>query len=347
VRIGLLGPADEPHCRRVAGALEALGAKPLHIDTSTFDETHRFSLRRTTATANGEPLDDVNAFYLRNILSPVPYVYAENDSYRLYEDWYQDYMVNIEKHGFLLSWLLALLAQGKFVVNPPHLGGINSLKAFQMFRLRQLGLPIPRTLITNDPEEARAFLTLVGPAVVKPSMGGAYCESVTPEVLERLPLIVRSPVIFQEQVRGVDLRVTAVADKILSVVEIESDALDFRDDSRYRDGRPVYKEAVLPPEVERMCMEAMEASGLLFSGIDLKRTPSGEYVLIELNYSPVWDGIQQIMGHPIAEGLAAYLIACAKSVQAAPKQEKPVLPPSLAPKQKNFFYYAAPKPSDP
>lgn len=339
MRIGLLGPAGEPHCRLVGTALERLGAEPLYIDTSTFDAQHRFSLRRTSATANGEALDDVNAFYLRNVLSPVPYVKEVDDTYHLYADWHQDYMINVEKHGFLLSWMLALLAQGKFIVNPPHLGSVNSLKGFQLFRLRQLGLPTPRTLITNDPEEARAFVITVDRAIVKPSMGGALTERVTTETLERLPLIAHSPVIFQEEVAGPDIRVTAVGNRILSVVEIESDALDFRDDTRYKAGRPRYKATTLPEAVERQCLEAMEASGLLFSGIDLKRVGPDQYVFLELNFSPVWEGIQLATGHGIAEGLAAYLVELAGSA--------PVAPVSLKPRQKNFFYYAVPKPSDP
>ncbi len=75
---------------------------------------------------------------------------------------------------FLLAWLLGLVALGKPVVNPPHLATISLLKPYQLLRLKQLGFPTPRTLVTNDPAEAEAFVAAVGRAVAKPVLGGAF-----------------------------------------------------------------------------------------------------------------------------------------------------------------------------
>lgn len=341
MRIGLLGSPQDPHLQSVGSALERLGAEPLLIDTTTFDTARAYAFAETTLSYAGETLDDVNAFWLRNVLSPVPYVYAEDGRYRLYDDWHQDYMENREKHAFLLGFLLALQAQGKVLVNPAD-QGVDTVKPYQLFRLKQAGLPTPRTLVTNDVDAVREFMAIVGPVVCKPVYGGAHCERVEGPVLDRLPLIARSPAIFQEEIKGVDVRVTAVADQILSVVEIASEGVDYRAGVAYGQAG-TYTPVELPAHVRAMCFKAMEVSGLGFSGIDLKRTARGEYVIIELNYSPVFYGIEQVTGHPISEGLARYLIACAAGVggDRSPLSTAPALP--VAPR--GFFQFEGPQPN--
>lgn len=339
MRIGLLGPPGEPHCQSVKEALAALGAEGFLVDTSAFDAQRRFSFRGTDLAYGGESLAGVHAFYLRSLLSPVPEVYVEEGRYKLYADWHQSYMAAREQHGFLLAWLMALLDQGKAMVNPPHLGTISLLKPYQLFRLEQLGFPVPRTIVTNDPAEARAFVQGVGDAVCKPAIGGAFCEAVTDEVLARLQAITRSPVIFQERLMGPDIRVTAVPGRVLSAVEVESDQLDFRATAAYEAGEEVYTPVRLPEAVEAMCFAAMEASGLGFSGIDLKRVGPEAYVILELNFSPAFLAIELKTGHPVSEGLASYLLHCAERVAA---QAGPV-PDRDGP----FFRFAAPEPSGP
>lgn len=340
MRIGLIGQAQEPHCLSVQEALASMGVEGFLIDASTFDETRRFGFREATVTYQGDPLDDVGAFFLRSILSPVPEVYVEGGAYHLYEDWHQSYMLSREKHGFLLAWMLALLDQGKPIINPPHLGTVSLLKPFQMFRLKHQGFPTPRTLVTNDPAEARSFVEQVGKAVCKPVLGGAFCERVTEEVLHRLPLIAGSPVIFQEEVEGPDIRVTAVPGRVLSAVSIESDQVDFRATDAYEVGAEVYTPVTLSREVSELCFRAMEATGLGFSGIDLKRTASGGYVILELNFSPAFLAIERKTGHAISEGLAEYLCHCAR-----PSERQARVEPAPAARREAFFHYGVPVPS--
>lgn len=340
MRIGLLGSPQDPHLQSVGAALARLGAEPLMLDTTAFDTARRYAFAETTLSYQGETLDDVNAFWLRNVLSPVPYVYEDDGRYRLYDDWHQDYMENREKHAFWLGFLLALQAQGKVLVNPAELG-VDTVKPYQLFRLKQAGLPTPRTLITNDADAVREFMAIVGPVVCKPVYGGAHCERVAGEVLERLPLIASAPAIFQEEIKGADLRVTAVPGQILSAVEIANDGVDYRAGARYGQAG-TYAPVELPPQVAAMCFRAMEVSGLGFSGIDLKRTAEGEYVFIELNYSPVFSGIEQITGHPISEGLARYLIACAAGVGGDRPVSASVRPVAAA--RRGFFQFEGPRP---
>ncbi len=346
MRIGLIGQPGEPHCIQVQRALSALGAEGVLIDASTFDAERRFGIDEISLSCNGDDMADFGAFYLRSILSPVPNVYVAGDQYRLYEDWHQSYMLAREKHGFLLAWLLGLVALGKPVVNPPHLATISLLKPYQLLRLKQLGFPTPRTLVTNDPAEAEAFVAAVGRAVAKPVLGGAFAKEMTPEEVSRLDLIRLAPVILQELIEGPDIRVTAVSGQILSCVEIASDQLDFRAVEGYERGEGQLAPAPLPDWVARMCLQAMDISSLGFTAIDLKRRGPDDYVILELNFSPAFLWVEAKTGHPISEGLARFLIACgAQSPRAAPGAD----PSPEAPEQRQalhtFFDYGLPKPS--
>jgi hypothetical protein len=355
LRIGIVGQAGEPHCLAVAAALEAMGAPSLLIDASTFDADRRFGIEETTLTYNGEALDDIGAVYLRSILSPVPEVHVENDRYKFYDDWHQSYMQNREKHGFLLAWLLGLMAAGKPVVNPPHLGTVSLLKPYQMLKLKQLGFPTPRTVVTNDPDVARAFVASVAGAIAKPTLGGAFCERVTDATLARLDLIRQSPVIFQEEVPGPDIRVTAVAGQILSAVEVESDQVDFRATDAYARNEQRLTSVTLSAAASEMCLAAIDACDLGFTAIDLKRTGPDQYVILELNFSPAFLWIESRVGHPITAGLAQFLVACAAGDQEPPAgsvaadlvtTEDAEAGEGGSPRPEMFFDYGVPRPSE-
>ncbi|MBM3271360.1 MAG: hypothetical protein FJZ01_27305 [Candidatus Sericytochromatia bacterium] len=357
MRIGLIGQAGEPHCLQVQRALASLGAEGVLIDASNFDAERRFGQDEACLLYNGEDAESFGAFYLRSILSPVPTVYVEDDQYKLYEDWHQSYMLAREKHGFLLAWLLGLMAAGRPVINPPHLGTLSLLKPYQLLRLKQQGFPTPRTLVTNDPAAAREFVARVGAAIAKPVIGGAFAQEVTPATLERLDMIRTAPVTFQERIAGPDIRVTAVAGQILSSVEIESDVLDFRAAEGYERGDGNLTPAPLPDPVARMVLAAMEASHLGFSAVDLKRRGPDDYVILELNFSPAFLWIEARTGHPISEGLARYLLACAEfaereragSAETASRPAPREAPVGDAPPRRQdlntFFEFGVPKPS--
>ena len=62
--------------------------------------------------------------------------------------------------------------------------------------------------------------------------------------------------------------------------EIVSDAIDYR--ARVRQMTPV----VLPVVVADRCIAVTQALGLLLAGLDLIRTPRGEWYFLEANTSP-------------------------------------------------------------
>src|SRR5262249_4848630 len=84
-------------------------------------------------------------------------------------------------------------------------------KPLQWAVARSVGLAIPRTLVTNNPQEAQRFVgeVGVGRTVCKAFLASleAWRETrlVTPDDVTRIDLVRLAPVIFQEYVEGVDL----------------------------------------------------------------------------------------------------------------------------------------------
>lgn len=306
-RVGLITAEADENVVALAEALQQGGHEVLWVDTSGFDAANTFGWHEGACSYRGQGLEDVRAFFLRSIMSAVPAGYLEAGAHVLHADWFEDYQVARDRHGFWLSWLHILAGQGKALVNPPVLATMEALKPLQLSWLRRAGVRLPRTLITNSPAEVRAFHAAVGPVVFKPVLGGAHCQRLDEEAIARLHELVDTPVIFQEYVPGDNVRVTMLEGRVLSACRVAGDEVDFRAGEAFRQGLEPMTELALPPEVQDMCRRAMEACQLVFSGIDLMRTRDGEYVLLECNARPAWRHVERGTGAPITAALAEFL----------------------------------------
>ncbi len=191
-------------------------------------------------------------------------------------------------------------------VNTHEATELHRKKGFLLQRLKSAGYRVPETLITNNPDDARAFYEKMnGEAIIKPVFGWASTERVTPahltdESLSRLSLM---PVKMQEMIPGRDLRIYVIGEEVFAM-EIRTDALDFRDDA----GAP--RVAVeLPDDVKKRCIEITRLLELVFCGIDMRRTPDGEHVFFEGNPTPVFILDEETSGHPISDRLVDLLLS--------------------------------------
>jgi glutathione synthase/RimK-type ligase-like ATP-grasp enzyme len=204
-----------------------------------------------------------------------------------------------------------------FWVNDPVSEWVAGQKLYQLRTAQAVGLAIPRTLVTSEPRHARAFVDELGPqrSVYK-------CFSATrqdwretrimrPEELELLENVQYAPVIFQEYVPAdVDLRVTVVGDRTFATA-IHSQGLGYDVDYRMTLGRAPAEPVELPASVERRLRVLMDRMHLVYGAIDLRRTPDGAFVFLEINPSGEFLFIEELTGQPIAAGVAQFLAACA------------------------------------
>lgn len=208
-------------------------------------------------------------------------------------------------HGFyaLLGcpWMNPLLADQKA-----------SHKALQLAVAPGLGLRVPRTLMTSDAAEARAFVELMGPDnVVYKIFAATYdvwreTRRLQVDDLRFLDQLRLAPVIFQEYIPGVaDIRVTVVGDEMFAM-EIdgrESPDIDFR----LRMGHAATSAVALPDAVASGIRALMAHFGIVYGGVDFRLTPDGEYVFLEVNPAGEFLFCEYGGGFPITDAVARWL----------------------------------------
>jgi glutathione synthase/RimK-type ligase-like ATP-grasp enzyme len=208
-----------------------------------------------------------------------------------------------EKGALLASMLLTLQQRGVLLVNSLEANAQHSRKPFQLELLRNAGIPVPRSIATNDPAAVRRFVREVKRAVYKPIAGGATVREVEPRDLmdDRLSALTLAPVLFQQLVEGVSVRAYVVGRRVVAAAEIHSPELD------YRRGEGDVVPCQLSSEERRACVAAARACGMPFTGVDLIRHVEG-FAIIECNPSPMFAVFEDKTGLDVATPLAGLLV---------------------------------------
>lgn len=205
-----------------------------------------------------------------------------------------------DARGLFESLLIDLPARW---VNGWNAFQLHQTKPVQLARVAALGIPIPATLLGNDPASVGAFVARHPHCVFKPVQGGAHTRRLEPRHLSNRHLshLNLAPVTVQEEVPGTDVRVFVAGQRVLAC-EIHTEHVDFRNDPN-----PRITPCTLPTAVAAWCLRAARALELLWTGIDLRRTPDGRYVFLEANPSPMFLGFEAKTGLPLTESLTALL----------------------------------------
>jgi glutathione synthase/RimK-type ligase-like ATP-grasp enzyme len=189
------------------------------------------------------------------------------------------------------------------VVNRPAASNSNGSKPYQQQVIARHGFAVPRTVVTTVPEEARRFYEKCRGRVIYKSISAqrSIVRRLTSDDLERLHQVRVCPTQFQEYIPGVDVRVHTIGDRIFAT-EIVTEAMDYRYAAREgaaREMRPVD----LPPAVAERCQLLTRALGLVIGGVDLRRSPDGQYYCFEVNPSPAFTFYQAHTGQRIGDAL--------------------------------------------
>jgi glutathione synthase/RimK-type ligase-like ATP-grasp enzyme len=308
--VGIFGREEDAQVARVAEYLRGRGAEPLLISLGGFPSRLRLTLADGEARVAGEALPAESAWYVRSMPMTMPFfdfdprVEAAAPA-ELLERWRRRYAAERERQSFITGFVLAVGRAGARLVNPPAALDQHFVKTEQLARLRAAGVPVPRTLATNDAGSLRRFAAEVGSVVYKPLAGGALCRRLAPEDLggERLAALARAPVLFQEEVRGRNIRVYVVGGRVAAAYEILSDEVDYRGSERG------LTEAELPEAEAEASVRAAQACEMLFTGLDLKRREDGAFAVLECNPSPMFASIEAHAGRaPVTQALGELLL---------------------------------------
>jgi glutathione synthase/RimK-type ligase-like ATP-grasp enzyme len=212
-------------------------------------------------------------------------------------------------HDALMRWYEIMPG---LVLNRAAEVGVNYSKPYEAQLIHDHGFAVPETLITNNPEEVKAFRRQYGRVVYKSiSYIRSIVRTLEDDDLDRLSAIRACPTQFQRYIAGTNVRVHAIGGRAIATA-ITSSATDYR--YAYLEGEQEVLEATeLSQDVERRCVELAQALRLGFAGIDLKITPEGDVYCLEVNPCPAFSYFQRGTGQAIAEAVASYLAAAAEA----------------------------------
>ena len=200
-------------------------------------------------------------------------------------------------------------------MNHPTYDDAASRKARQLRVAAEVGLKVPRTLITSDPVRARQFVDDGGAGkVIFKTFSCTHAiwretRLLKPEDLPHLDAVRVAPVIFQEFVPAeCDIRITAVGGKLFPAA-IRSVARDGLIDFRMSVGDAAVSAENLPKAITAKLLALLKRLGLVYGAIDLRRTPDGEYYFFEVNTAGEFLFIEDRTGQPIARAIADWLSA--------------------------------------
>jgi glutathione synthase/RimK-type ligase-like ATP-grasp enzyme len=215
---------------------------------------------------------------------------------------------------------------GYWLTHPRVLRSASS-RALQLQLAARLGLAVPRTCWTNDPDEVLRFAaSLPSGLVVKPTSDAEYFQA------EGIHTLWASPVDpdFLAEHRA-DLEGTlgryqeylpAEAEILAVVVGTELFACELVVPGEYAsvaDWRQVpvpmqHRPTTLPESVTAQLLGLHRALGVEFGAVTLLRTARGQHVFLETNPDGPWLWLQDLTGLPIARTLAELLLTRARAV---------------------------------
>jgi len=238
-------------------------------------------------------------------LGSVSAAYVRGDNFLDYEEM-QDRPRNdplaLRASGFEVQLTACLDASDALVINRSDPSATNNSKPYQLTVIRQAGLGIPETFISNDSGAVRSFLSENPDSVFKSiSSVRSIVRRVSDAHRGFLDDVAWCPTLFQRVVAGTNYRAHVLGDEVLAV-RLESSELD------YRYGRTTMVAAELPADVAQKCRRLSSMLGLHFSGIDLMRTPDDEWVCFEVNPAPAYSYFEQGSGQPICAALARFMM---------------------------------------
>lgn len=196
----------------------------------------------------------------------------------------------------------------------PILNAKNKIKTSQI--LDHFGIPIPRTVVIQRPEDLeQAVKTLGGLPIIVKRPVGSFGNGVT--IVESMralkSFIVWSQPMYllQEFVkysRGKDIRVFVVNGKVVGAMMRCAKKGEFRSNIELGGtGVPVE----ITEEEKNMALRSVQAIDLEYAGVDIIRSKNGPVVL-EVNSNPGFKALERATGVSIASHIVDYAISLAK-----------------------------------
>jgi D-alanine-D-alanine ligase-like ATP-grasp enzyme len=229
---------------------------------------------------------------------------------------HQEKLINNDCRG-ALGGILEASFRGQWISKPAATDKASN-KIYQLGLAKQCGFRIPETLISQSQQEVAAFIAELGKKViVKPVVGAAGPLMFTAFIEDASSFEAASyrvcPATYQEYIEGSrHIRLNCFGNKSYAAI-IETDDLDWRPNLNV----PIYEWKV-PPSLHRKIRKLLDCLELEMGVCDLKITPEGEFVWLEVNPQGQFLFLEPLTNIPLASHFADYLLGCVE-VHAAEK----------------------------
>ncbi len=210
--------------------------------------------------------------------------------------------------------------QNAFWVNTPDAVRSAGHKPEQLQRAAALGLSIPRSLVTNEPDALKQFYEECHGFVIYKLMGypwyvdqkelpiSAYTSLVPREMLAEAHRVSAAIHLFQEFiVKRCDIRVTIIGEEVFATA-IYPLSEETQIDSRIDYEKLSHVSHTLPNQICEKLLALTRSYHLSYAGIDLLLTPEGRYIYLELNALGQFGWLEGRTGVPLYHTLAKLLI---------------------------------------
>ncbi|MFD1147964.1 ATP-grasp ribosomal peptide maturase [Saccharothrix hoggarensis] len=307
----------DPTADRVVTALGGRGVEVFRVNTAWFPVRLQVTARLRHGRWNGVlttprgrlDLDGVRAVWYR---SPEAYRMPPHLSPA------EEHHARVEaKYG--LGGVLASLPV--LWCNHPGRVADAAYKPVQLARAARCGLSVPDTLITNDPASAADFAA--GRPTVTKLVGGmaldeqgvrknVFTRRLADADLTDLRGIEHTAHLFQRWIdKEREARVVVIGEHVTAAAIRAGSAASHVD---YRtDYASLSYEPITPPVAVVEGIRALMADfGLAYAALDFVLTPSGEWVLLEINPNGQYGFVEHAIGAPLTAQLADLLTGAAR-----------------------------------
>ncbi|HEX6900448.1 MAG TPA: hypothetical protein VF789_12065 [Thermoanaerobaculia bacterium] len=317
--IVILTETEDIHAYAVSEALSLKGRPPVLWHTSDFPsasvETFHFQGRQLEAVIEGSDFtivpEDVSVVWRRrpshvipeSILHPADQAFAETEC------------------SVFRRSALSVLADGAFWVNSPDAANRASRKILQHKLALEVGLSVPDTIYTNDPQKIRGFIrSHHGTAVYKPFRGVAwrtpdrswvpFTSEVSEATLVEADLLQLVPGIYQELLpKSYEIRVTVMGRQVFAAKILSQETASGKLDWRKSYGELRMEPIELPAEVSSRCLKLMARLDLVFGCFDFVVTPAKEYYFLEVNEMGQFLFVERFTDLPLLDAFSDFLIS--------------------------------------
>ena len=313
--VGIVTFAQDLHALAIQRSIRQLGGCACHIfESDKIAQRDSIALRitgdncvGTAITSEGLTLDlsDLGALWLRR-------PQAVQTISRSFEDNVATALVDNDCNG-ALKGLLVSSFRGKWISAFDALIRASD-KISQLRPAAQAGFRIPDTLVSQSQSEVSAFATLhqATGIIVKTVVGASGPFLLTRKMPDASSFeeeaYEAAPAIYQELIPGArHIRLLCFGEECLAA-SIDSGELDWRPNLHV----PVHPWLV-SAEVRSMVRTTLDLLGLEMGVVDLKETPSGELVWLEVNPQGQFLFLEPLAKMKVQEPFAQYLASAGRA----------------------------------